>query len=415
MRDLALSVLTEACHTLEHAALSAPALHETYQALHPLGHEGAARAGVDLGFLVRAFALGGAPLLSAARVVVRAVDAPLYPHVTPLDDGVQLVVEDGPHAAGDAAMLLCGLDVECAKIARQLGPGPAPGFDTAAALLGVDVRGAFDDEAQGRAFLAALAGASPQRSFGLMPRRGALPVETPLERPAILVVGGAAHELFSPYVRRLGPRLTALGGDPYEGMSVLFTEAPDCADERRAVEQQDGIVPRGGGLLVRTDRLRKDAVDPRAARTLTALARARCDILLGPTHPAALRALLPGLGGPVIGVVAIAPGLGFGPAVGAPTLLGSSRAGAPWVRLAASPLPVEALPANQQVPSLAVASDGRGYHTGLYDIVATIHEAMASGALPADAPVAALLHRAHDRAAQHEATLTALAQAPTPR
>ena len=303
----------------EDGALSTEGLLPALRAAAPSTHTGAAADALDVAFLARARALGGDALLGARTLRVEAAPwrAPwqVRPAVAPaLDRALLLTAPPTESLAGDALLLLAGLALESAKRAHGL-----PAATDA-------LRAAFPSPAAAQTALAALTAGGDLRRLQLVPtepRVHVAAVRSLADKRACYVLAGEgaalAHDLLSPFARRLRRRLLELAeragprcprdDKPYTGMSALFAADPAVLAERLEVERADGLHPLGAGALaVSCDALRDGEVDARLREPVALLKRARALLVLVEPWAPTLAAVLDALGSATRAVAVLASG-----------------------------------------------------------------------------------------------------------
>jgi hypothetical protein len=317
----ALGVLAEACERLASGShLDTLPLMSAYRHARPAGHPLAAADSPDLAFLGTLYALGGAPLLAAPRLVVVQSAPRMPPEVLPLSGGVEVRVPPSEEAPGDVLALALGLTVEAAKLRRALGDGHAPGPALAERVLALPVGSlaqAFgDDDSAADALAALLRSPASRRVHALAPPAAPALLDIDVDGPLFVVAGATErlHDLISPWARRLLPRLQALVGSddgdaPYAALPALLQIDPSVHDERLAAEQRDGLMASGDALLIDHAALDPALADPRGRDALATLRRNSARTIVVGRRRAALEHVLETYGAQLRVVVVLAEAL----------------------------------------------------------------------------------------------------------
>jgi hypothetical protein len=325
----ALATLDHALSTLRTTQmLDVDPLVQSYLALSPRGHPFAESPTVDVGFLGRTLSLLGDPTaLRAHRFVLSTTRAPVPPQVRADGSTLELFLEESSHAPADVLALALGLVVERAKAKRILGDMPELSADLTARLLGVTTEAlaqTFGSLENAWSAFKALVSTSGRATVHCIPPRAppARAVSPGLQKDAftgdghVFIVAGASrrmHDLLSPFVRRLEVPLSALAGTPdddalYATLPLLVAEDPLIEDERRVVEESDGIFADDDLLIVRARSLDVNLVDARARVAVRELALADSTIVLVPEAPVSLVAALTDFGPRTRAVILLAEG-----------------------------------------------------------------------------------------------------------
>lgn len=381
-------------------------LTAAYRAARPAGHALASAASLDLAFLGTLYALGGAPMLSAPRLIAAQSAPRMPPEVMPLPGGVEVRVPPSEEAAGDVLALALGLTVEAAKLRRALGDGSTPGPALAERVLALPAGSldrAFGDEASAADALAALLSSPASRRVHALAPEQAPPPPAPegADGPVFIVAGATErlHDLVSPWARRLAPRLIELVGDddidaPYAALPALLQIDPGVHDERVSAEQDDGLLASRSAVALDHGALDPALCDPRALEALTTLKRSRAASIVVGRQRRAFEAALEHHGGDARVVVVLAEALTAPGTLLMPDVLVHPRASGgddTWldVRNALGlPAPPAAHP-TLHVPSLGLAPRqapglplGSSLNALLWPLVAAFGRARALGHVP---------------------------------
>jgi hypothetical protein len=312
----ALRLLARAHRALvEEGRVTTEGLLAAWRALDPMEHPKARADALDLDFIARARTLGGDALLGAARIVVEAALPRTAPRVIAVPGephAVRLRLRGDDDATGEAFALALGLSLEAAKLAHGLGAPPellrarfATPNDARAALEALATGGA----AREVLLAAGAAGSSPRVDAAALSALVGADAGAASERPVYILAGAGAHrahDLLSPYARRLGDELRALSARPaaaaarddevYAHLEALLGDEAVHA-ERREVEAADGFLPAGAGVVVvRCEVLADSEVDRRCRDAALRLKRARALLVLVEARADTLAAALGAIG-----------------------------------------------------------------------------------------------------------------------
>lgn len=394
----------------EDGALSTEGLLPALRAAAPGAHPGAPEDSVDVGFVARARALGGDALLGASAVRVEPARwrAPWQPRPG-ADRALVLSAPPSESLAGDGLLLLAGLALESAKRAHRLPASPDA------------LRASFATPAAAQAALAALSAGGDTRRLELAPtgpRVDVAALGALADRRACYVVAGEgaarAHDLLSPFARRLRPRLVELAegealvapreDKPYVGLGALFAAEPTLLDERLEVERADGLCPVGAGAVaVSCDALSEGEVDPRLREHAALLKRARALVVLVEPWAPSLSAVLHALGEHTRAVAV----LGVGTQACTPAAVIDAATG--HLAPVDNALP-DALGTLTSPPSLALAEASEPADAASFALLQAVFSARARGALDARARLAVRSVPAGDAGALSSSALDLLAR-----